>query len=965
MKKCVLVFLVFFCVSLASFATLPIVSSVHRGMPGLKSIASENFEFIYPPSLKSTAEMLRNNAETVLHEAEEYFGVEWKLSKISVVLTSDEKLLNAYYSPFTLSHIVLYITHPDSGDLLNFDNTTLSVFEHEFAHYFIMKLHGSVMNGFSTFFGDYFCNGIFLPNFMVEGLSVAFESRRDEGRLNYPFATFILREAKREQKFPHYRLLGGNLRTSPYKNLEYIAGGAFVAYIREHYGKQKFYELINGFKNMFSFPHLFNSVYGISLDEGWTDFIASIPSSDETILVKDIVSSQGRYEFLKYRKSGFYYIDSVSSGVYKFENDKSTKLFNTDINVNSFDVSRDEKHILLSGTYDNKAVVRVFDAETKKQIAEFSNARCGGFANIGIETIVVYVSDEDERTEVVSKHFDGSEIARFAFKENTEVLAFSPLVKDKIAFVYKEGSSVSLAVSDRNFNKMFKYSLGGITVQGLSLSYSDSDEYVTLSLSFVYNESIFNSTALPGLLLFTFTAEGELVRTEMSTEKVKGGMLFPFVNESDEVVFVNTHFGFSTISKVPKSALNLQDITVRVFASAIERYGENKNGRIEDVGVFPSLDEKNYSRFLSAIPFASRGALVPFAFYDVKKENYSILPSLSYYTADPTESITSALHFAYLPYNNNVFGRSPKWFEINSILLEAGLNLDISPFSLYLALRPKFYFDGQTGTSISLDGYARGDYRVYFGSSYHYLATSLLLGYEKRLYGKLDIYENGLYIDADVFYNNIHYNGYGYNQMNGWRARAKFSASEVKMDSPLWLFEASLSGKFYHSRIIPIQNEKNLTYNLPFNIGLEAHYKSSGITEGLNLENIVHKNLFSISPSLSVILFAIDIENILSPSVPLTFNSFVINAFTSFGYSHFDLQNGSFNHRLDIKLGLESYFTISAGFLGMAIEAASLDLGLRYEMIWRSDSMRNNNFYPLALYKYGRVSLICQTSFGV
>lgn len=964
MKKCVLV-LVFFCVSLASFASLPVVSSVHRLMPGLKSISSENFEFIYPSELKSTAEMLRNNAEMVLHEAEEYFGVEWKLGKISVVLTSDEKMLNAYYSPFTASHIVLYITHPDSGDLLNFENTTLSVFEHEFAHYFIMKLHGSVMNGFSTFFGDYFCNGIFLPNFMVEGLSVAFESRRDEGRLNYPFATFILREAKREQKFPHYRLLGGNLRTSPYKNLEYIAGGAFVAYIRNYYGKQKFYEFINAFKNMFSFPHLFYSVYGVSLDDAWSDFVASIPSNDDAILLKDVISANGNYQFLKYRKSGFYYVDSVSSAVYKFENENSTKLFNIDAPINSFDVSRDEKYILVSVTYDNNAVAKLFDISKRIQIAEFKNARHAGFANIGIETIVVYVSDDKERTECVSAHFDGSEIARFAFKDNTEVLAFSPFVKDKFAFVYKEGKEVALAIADRNFNSIEKFLLSNVTVQGLSLSFSESDETVTLSLSFVYNENIFNSSATPGLLLFTFTHDGKLLKTEISTENVKGGMLFPFVNDSEEVVFVNTRFGFSSISKVNKTDLHLFDVTDAVTTTPILRYREDVNERIEDVGVFATLDEVNYSRFLRALPFFSRGALVPFVFYDVQKQNYSVLPSLSYYTSDPTESITSALHFAYLPYNNNVFGRNPKWFEVNSILLEAGMNLDILPFSLYLALRPKFYFDSQTGTSISLNGYIRGDYHVYFDSPYHYLSTSLLLGYEKRLYGNLNIYENGFYASADVFYNNVHYTGYGYNQMNGWRARASFSASEVLMNSPLWLFDVSLIGRFYHSRIIPIQNQKNLTYNLPFYITLEANYKNKGVTEGLSLESVIHNNLFSITPSLSVILFAINIENVLSHSVPITFNSFVINAFTSFGYSHFDFENGSFNHRLDIKLGVESYFTISPGFLGMAIEAASLDLGVRYEMIWRSDSMRNNSFYPLALYKYGRVSLICQTSIGV
>ena len=70
------------------------------------------------------------------------------------------------------------------------------------------------------------------------------------------------------------------------------------------------------------------------------------------------------------------------------------------------------------------------------------------------------------------------------------------------------------------------------------------------------------------------------------------------------------------------------------------------------------------------------------------------------------------------------------------------------------------------------------------------------------------------------------------------------------------------------------------------------------------------------------------------------------------------------HHLLNVGLGVEGYFTISAAFLSAALSSPKVDLGVRYDMDWLSDS-NIGNFAMRGTSPWGKISLIARLNLVV
>jgi hypothetical protein len=204
------------------------------------------------------------------------------------------------------------------------------------------------------------------PLFMVEGVTVSFESLDGTGRANDPRTKQYLRQAVHENKFLTPFQASGVYDIRP-DGYWYEYGGLFSKWLQQNYGMEKYSQLWKemGKDGKFSFflyrsgyYSIFKNVYGVDFLDEWNRFGASFAldglETNEYELSSKKYSYFSEREYfissLTARKNNLYFIESSEAkiGVYDTLTGK-TETFNAASGIYDIDVSADGKRMLLSG----------------------------------------------------------------------------------------------------------------------------------------------------------------------------------------------------------------------------------------------------------------------------------------------------------------------------------------------------------------------------------------------------------------------------------------------------------------------------------------------------------------------------------------------------------------------------------------------------------------------------------------
>lgn len=250
------------------------------------SLETKFLKILYTEESSESALLLFQKGDGIYEKCAALTGRK-KNTKIPVILTSDEKILNGYYTPYPGTRIVINDTIPGSGELLVFNDTLLGVFTHELTHALGAENRDSFFGFLSAVFGDYVIPsyGFNLPLFLVEGLAVYGETSVlsgfygfPQGRLNDSSYGEKLVLAKSLGDFPSWQEVSGAGNEYYDGSLPYIYGAGFVEYLAENYGENKITTLL---ENSSSFNFLFTDgvfkkTFGLSIDVLWENFRNSI-----------------------------------------------------------------------------------------------------------------------------------------------------------------------------------------------------------------------------------------------------------------------------------------------------------------------------------------------------------------------------------------------------------------------------------------------------------------------------------------------------------------------------------------------------------------------------------------------------------------------------------------------------------------------------------------------------------------
>ena len=264
----------------------PIGASATGGTRGLKTASTEHFDIIYQESSAQTAALLFENCEKIYASLVSFFGTDPKLN-IPVVVTSEYKVLNAYYTSYAANHIVMFDTVAEPGQLANFPQTILYVFRHELTHAFQFNIRGPFMNAMSKVFGDILSLSpiFFMYPSLSERGAVLSESTDGYGRLNDSYSMQIVKQAKIEGLFPTWLEVAGARDTYPSGLLYYNFAGAFLEYLAITYGYDKVASLYSDFAKIgWSTFSKIRKIFGVPVKQLWQDFYdwVEIPSDVRT-----------------------------------------------------------------------------------------------------------------------------------------------------------------------------------------------------------------------------------------------------------------------------------------------------------------------------------------------------------------------------------------------------------------------------------------------------------------------------------------------------------------------------------------------------------------------------------------------------------------------------------------------------------------------------------------------------------
>ncbi|MDR0377514.1 MAG: hypothetical protein LBH70_06950 [Spirochaetaceae bacterium] len=374
-------------------AGIPLEAQWRQPFPSLRVIKTERFDIVYPPESEKTAQTLAGFADRVYGQVSGLLGISVQ-GRILVTLTPYTAEFNGYMNPVPYSHIVL-MDVPMSIENMAYANSLEGLFLHELTHAVSFSSRAPRWEGFHKIFGGWVLPVILAaPGFMVEGVTVSFESLDGTGRANDPLVKAGLLQAVYENAFL------SPLQSSGFYDLPHIAnpiyhyGGYFSVYLQQRYGMEKYAELwrvMGGGKGSLSFRvynsgyyALFQKVYGRSFPDVWDEFreslrISGIEENPEPPVFKGAFRRAARLEAVDAGGGMVFAADSISGKLVAYDTANAAgELRNVmDIDrqaVRNLAVSVGGERILVS-SYRTAGPLNYVFTETRTVVAEYDVRR--------------------------------------------------------------------------------------------------------------------------------------------------------------------------------------------------------------------------------------------------------------------------------------------------------------------------------------------------------------------------------------------------------------------------------------------------------------------------------------------------------------------------------------------------------------------------------------------------------------
>ncbi|MEE0878596.1 MAG: hypothetical protein UH788_04910 [Treponemataceae bacterium] len=808
--------------------------SLYKSPKKLYVITTKYFDIIFPQESTESANLLAQKADNMYLEICEKLDSS-PYFRIPVVITPEKDTLNAYYTSFPYNRIVLYDTLPTTSALSVFSETFVNVFYHELVHAVSLQKKNSFFKFLSSVFGDSVSTSqvVTLPTSFIEGVTVSFESAKNEGRLNDSFSTHIITQAKLENKFPTWKEATGARDIYPTGSLPYVFGGAFHYYIQNRFGMEKyveFWEKANA--SVLSEALIFKKVYGYKLNEIWSDFenSISVPKINDvnSVSIDKSKKNIGRYFYLCSDDKNFYWYDKSKSSIFysayeNFNSEKNfyqtKKLVRLDGSLTSMSLSSDSKYLVISQVDANseKNFARLFNLQTKKlENQKFKNLRESCLVKLqdGIEYLAGIKTDSSKNYFIFYDLVTGQE--KFCKEFNLHTQAFYPVdVKNGIvAYLKKEKMNWSIEVYNPILEKTFQFDLPKeLIFNSLTPTFTEN----SVRLNFSCANKIPDGT-LPRLGFVEFSSKEIFEnlcqsKTDFSysvtfqKDDISGGIYFPFVIDN-KVFCASKYFNFDKLQQ-----FSLSDIETETFVfnksqnqNEFENQIENKTKTEVILPKENLFETKNYR----GINYLTKGFFVPVSIMSVDRLSTTKLNSLSdigftYITGEPTEQWIYIL--------------SP---FVNIFSKEAGYFIEVENFTFPVSL----IFDTDFSSKFDLSKWKinnllTANYNLYLGSSTRYFNFLNETGFNLNFKSKLDFQFNDYF---QIMYTDYFNDGLGSvsNNLLGYQLGVGFDfdlqwTKNIDELKNINLFSYLLNLYF---PILGTSQDLNFIYNLPTQLKL-------------------------------------------------------------------------------------------------------------------------------------------------
>ena len=440
----------------------PVQAQNLRPFTALREFDTAHFRIIFPEESRRSAEALATFADSAYERVSSLLGIEVP-GRIPVTITPHTARLNAYMNPVPYPHIVLFDT-PMDIEWTSFDDAFQSLFLHELVHAVSLSTRSPFLQVLHGFFGGWVVPAAFTaPLFMVEGVTVSFESLDGYGRANDPLVRQNIAQAARDGTLLDPFQASGLYDLPPNGNAYYEYGGLFSAYIQKRWGMEKYAELWKAMGSRFplsidfyrtGFFRLFLDVYGMDIRQAWAAFadslyVAGLEDNDETApIVGDT-----KLASLEAAAGKLYWLDTLARGIFVRDPllGKVERVIKTDAGAYGFCVSGDGELLLLSG-YRFKGDL----AEAQVREYAIADGRATGREWIGLYKArffrdgVVGIASNLHATNLVYRDAAGQE--QLLLEGNDSLLFSNPAVLDdhRIALIASEAGERFIVIHDFN-----------------------------------------------------------------------------------------------------------------------------------------------------------------------------------------------------------------------------------------------------------------------------------------------------------------------------------------------------------------------------------------------------------------------------------------------------------------------------------------------------------------------------------
>ncbi|MDR0554335.1 MAG: hypothetical protein LBG76_06010 [Treponema sp.] len=349
----------------------------------LRVIRTEHFDIIYPRESEPTAKTLAGFADYQYDRISGLLGITVD-RRIPVAISPHTNDFNGFTIPLPYTHIVLLDTPKDS-EWWTETNTLEGLFIHELTHAISLNSASPGARVMKKIFGNWYSPILLTaPGFMVEGVTVSFESLDGTGRANDPLIREYLRQDILENCFHTPFQASGVYDLPPGGNVYYYYGGLFSAYLQKTYGMEKYAQLWEAMGrethgSFFFYNHdvyySFARIYGIPLLEAWDHFkeslrIENIEENEDRIYSGGWLDQKIRIKAMTAGGGSVFFIDQVSQKVMAY--DPAAGKVRTAVSVDSaaYDLaaSEDGSRLLVSSLrytgYLARAVVTEYNAQS-------------------------------------------------------------------------------------------------------------------------------------------------------------------------------------------------------------------------------------------------------------------------------------------------------------------------------------------------------------------------------------------------------------------------------------------------------------------------------------------------------------------------------------------------------------------------------------------------------------------------